>query len=208
MEWTMITDARLKAYAYDGDGNDWSISFDGYTDCEAPLGGDGVVLTRNDERVASVDVEYFGDDAEAAGFDMDAVVSLVVESLKTIAEAMASGTSADDAEQRESAGHADGGVELSISENAASGRTHFKGSTADGYAFYGIADPQPSEVGIPTPERPDGSRVVKLNVCAPDGACAYDYCRALFMPAEDDADREAVTEILAALDAALCRAGE
>ena len=86
--------------------------------------------------------------------------------------------------------------------------THFKGRTADGYEFYGVIDPQPSEVGIVTPEHPEGSRVVKLNVCTPGGACAYDYCRALFMPAEDEADRDAVTEILAALEAAICAAGE
>lgn len=99
-------------------------------------------------------------------------------------------------------------MQIEISKSIVNNSTHFKGSTADGYAFYGIADPQPSEFGIPTPEHPDGSRVVKLNVCAPDGACAYDYCLALFMPAEDDADREAVTEILAALDAAIYSAGE
>lgn len=99
-------------------------------------------------------------------------------------------------------------IHIEVEDSFVNDSTRFKGRTADGYEFYGTADQQPSEVGIPTPEHPDGSRVVKLNVCAPDGACAYDYCCALFIPAEDDADRDAVAEILAALEAALCKAGE
>lgn len=99
-------------------------------------------------------------------------------------------------------------IHIEREESIVNNFTHFNGFTADGYEFYGIFDPQPSEVGIVTPDHPEGSCVVKLNVCAPDGACAYDYCRALFMQAEDEADREAVAEILAALEAALFAVGE
>ncbi|WP_289636714.1 hypothetical protein [uncultured Adlercreutzia sp.] len=201
MEWTMITDARLKAYAYDGDGNDWSISFDGYADCETPLGGDGVVLTRNGERVAAVAVEYYGADAEAADYDMDALIAKVVEAVKSIAEAQAAGDADGKAEAAES-------VDFDIMENPATGNTLFMGKTADGYAFCGAVDLLPSEIGIATPGYPGGSNVVKLNVCGPDGSVAYDYDRALFRPACGDADCEAVAEILAALEAALCKAGE
>lgn len=200
MEWTMITDGRLKAYAYDEKGHDYSISFDGYADCEAPLGGDGVVLTRNGERVADVAVEYYGADAEAAGYDMDALIAKIVEAVKSIAEALTYGA--------EGEAEGDGGVSFDVQEVPITGSTIFNGKTADGYAFYGIAELLPSEVGIVTPEHPNGSRVVKLNVCAPDGACVYDYDRALFMAAGNDADGYAVTEILAALEAALFTVGE
>lgn len=187
MEWTMITDGRLKAYAYDGQGRDWSISFDGYADCEAPLGGDGVVLTRNGERVAAVAVEYYGADAEAAGYDMDALIAKVVEAVKAVAEALA--------------GEASPRVEFTTAE-CHGGWVY--GRIGD-YRFSAKICDEPSEFGLPTVRFPDGGTVVKLSITDFRSFEVYRYERRLDFA---NIPQEIPVEILAAIESKFCKAGE
>lgn len=91
MKWTEITDARLKAYAYDEDGNDWSIYFDGYNDCEGTcLHGDGVRLSKNSETVATFGITYDGDVA-AFGYNADAAIASSVARAKSLVAALVLG---------------------------------------------------------------------------------------------------------------------
>ena len=203
MEWTMITDGRLKAYAYDGQGNDWSISFDGYVDCEAPLCGDGVVLTRNGERVAAVAVEYYGADAEASGYDMDALIAKVVEAVKAIAEAMASGSvedAPDDDRWEEIAADAASRSEIGSRDDM----SWVKGSIGC-WSFAGKVFDLPSAFGIPTPRFPDGGNVSKLSIYNASGRLVYHYDRGLdFTQVSSDL----LAHVVAALEAKFCKAGE
>lgn len=203
MEWTMITDGRLKAYAYDEKGHDWSISFDGYADCETPLGGDGVVLTRNGERVAAVSVEYYGADAEAAGYDMDALIAEVVEAVKSIAEALAYGTVEDapDAERcDEMAADAASRFEISNRDSMA----WVKGSIGC-WSFAAKVFDLPSAFGIPTPRFPDGGNVSKLSIYDDLGRLVYHYDRGLdFTKVASDT----LAYVVSALEAKFCKAGE
>lgn len=186
MEWTMITDGRLKAYAYDEKGHDWSISFDGYDDCEAPLGGDGVVLTRNDERVAAVSVEYYGADAEAAGYDMDALIAKVVEAVKSIAEALA--------------GEVSSLVEFTTVES----HGWVYGRIGD-YRFSAKICDEPSGFGLPTARFPEGGTVVKLSITDYRSIEVYRFERGF---AVASIPQEIPVEILAAIEAKFCKAGE
>lgn len=203
MEWTMITDGRLNAYAYDGQGNDWSISFDGYVDCEAPLCGDGVVLTRNGERVAAVAVEYYGADAEAAGYDMDALIAKVVEAVKSIAEALAAGVvkdAPDDDRWEEIAADAASRSEIGNHDSMA----WVKGSIGC-WSFAAKVFDLPSAFGIPTPRFPDGGNVSKLSIYDELGRLVYHYDRGLdFTKVASDT----LAYVVAALEAKFCKAVE
>lgn len=203
MEWTMITDGRLKAYAYDGQGNDWSISFDGYVDCEAPLCGDGVVLTRDGERVAAVAVEYYGADAEAAGYDMDALIAEVVEAVKSIAEALAAGVvedAPDDDRWEKIAADVASRSEIGNRDSMA----WVKGSIGC-WSFAAKVFDLPSAFGIPTPRFPDGGNVSKLSIYDELGRLVYHYDRGLdFTKVSSDT----LAYVVAALEAKFCKAGE
>lgn len=88
MEWMDITDGRLKAYAYDDEGNDWEIYFDGYNDCEgSPLHGNGVRLSKNNEAVATFGITYNGD-VQAFGWNADAAIAASVGRAKSLAAAL------------------------------------------------------------------------------------------------------------------------
>lgn len=96
LDWNMMEDGgRLKAYAYDQLHNDWSVSFRGFCDADlrgTPLygTGEGMVVTLNDETVATFAMHYNGEEMEK-GFrlDADAYIEAYVEKAMAKAEKMA-----------------------------------------------------------------------------------------------------------------------
>lgn len=188
MKWREFTRGDVLALANDDDGNSWCIVFDGCAEVDSANAGDCVVLKRNEDIVASVKVAN-EEEPEFLRYEMDAAVRQIVKSLKIVANTLVFKKPP---------------VEVNINRSFSPKRiARFSGRTADGYVFVGHADRKPTEVGIPTPEFPNGSRVSKLFVESPKGQRVFDYDKAFFNAACIDADLDAVTEIMAAVETAL-----
>lgn len=92
MEWTINSGSRLKAWAYDENGSDWSIYFNGYSDITSgPCAGYGVRLVKDCVEIATWALEYNGDEIAAMGYDVEAYIGKYVEEAMGMAESMASG---------------------------------------------------------------------------------------------------------------------